>query len=64
MSLDSGIRKKTYSGSRGQKGTRSQIPDPDPQHRNSDVFLSLKSNMTYIALLNSDYVVFADNLYY
>jgi hypothetical protein len=23
---------KTYSGSRGKKGTGSQIPDPDPQH--------------------------------
>jgi hypothetical protein len=23
---------KTYSGSRGQKGTGSRIPDPDPQH--------------------------------
>ncbi len=32
----SGIRKKTYSGpgSRGQKDTGSQIPDPDPQHCN------------------------------
>jgi hypothetical protein len=30
----SGIRdpEKTYSGSRGQKGTGSRIPDPDPQH--------------------------------
>jgi hypothetical protein len=30
----SGIRKKTISdpGSRGQKGTRSLIPDPDPPH--------------------------------
>ncbi len=36
MGLGSGIRKKTYSGSRiwtqGQKGTGSRIPDPDPQH--------------------------------
>jgi hypothetical protein len=23
---------KTYSGSRGQKGIGSRIPDPDPQH--------------------------------
>jgi len=30
----SGIRKKPIPdpGSRGQKGTRSRIPDPDPQH--------------------------------
>jgi hypothetical protein len=39
--MDFGIRdpgseirdpEKTYSGSRGQKGTGSRIPDPDPQH--------------------------------
>ncbi len=29
MSLGSGIRDP---GSRGQKGTQSRIPDPDPQH--------------------------------
>ena len=30
----SGIRKKPFPdpGSRGQKGTGSRIPDPDPQH--------------------------------
>jgi hypothetical protein len=28
----SGIRKKTYFGSRGQKCTRSRIPDLHPQH--------------------------------
>ncbi len=32
--VGSGIRKKPISdpGSRGQKGTRSRIPDPDPHH--------------------------------
>jgi hypothetical protein len=34
MALGSGIRKKPIPdpGSRGQKGTGSRIPDPDPQH--------------------------------
>jgi hypothetical protein len=34
VGLGSGIRKKTIPdpGSRGQKGTRSRILDPDPQH--------------------------------
>jgi hypothetical protein len=34
MGLGSEIRdpEKTNSGSRGQKGTRSRIPDPDPHH--------------------------------
>jgi hypothetical protein len=36
MVLGSGIRKKPIPdpGSRGQKGTGSRIPDPDPQHCN------------------------------
>jgi hypothetical protein len=34
MDLGYGILKKPYPdpGSRGQKGTGSRIPDPDPQH--------------------------------
>ncbi len=32
MGLGSGIRKKTYSGSRIQGSKRHRIPDPDPQH--------------------------------
>jgi hypothetical protein len=30
--VGSGIRKKTYSGSRIQGSKRYRIPDPDPQH--------------------------------
>ncbi len=32
MGLGSGIREKTYSGSRIQGSKRHRIPDPDPQH--------------------------------
>jgi hypothetical protein len=39
MGLGSGIRKKTYSGSRiWVQGSKSQrIPDPDPQHWNQEL---------------------------
>jgi hypothetical protein len=43
MSYGSGIRdpEKTYPGSRGQKGTGSRIPDPDPQHWKKLIFVSI-----------------------
>jgi hypothetical protein len=41
--LGSGIRKKPIPdpGSRGQKGTGSRIPDPDPQHWLKDLLGSV-----------------------
>ncbi len=44
MSLGSGIRNKPIPdpGSRGQKGTQSRIPDPDPQHWKSRKTVEIK----------------------
>jgi len=41
---------KSYSGSRGQKGTGSWIPDPDPQHCTIGDLLETPSNTSTLTI--------------
>ncbi len=60
MSLGSGIRNKPIPdpGSRGQKGTQSPIPDPDPQHWFAVTFKIATKNFLLITFISHIYIIF------